>query len=44
MSVKKEMNRETFMEIARTALRTKLSSELADHIAEVCVVANLFLL
>ena len=42
MKVKKDMNREVLVNVARTSLRTKVYSELADMLAEVstCPVVN----
>jgi len=42
MKVQKEMNREVLVNVARTSLRTKVYSELADMLAEVstCPVVN----
>lgn len=38
MKVQKEMNREILVNVARTSLRTKVYSELADMLAEVSTV------
>ena len=35
VQVKGEMNRDLLVSVARTALRTKLYREMADHLAEV---------
>lgn len=37
VKVTKEMDRETLIDVARTSLRTKVHSELADILTEVCV-------
>lgn len=39
--LKEEMTRERLCQVARTALRTKVHSELADKLTEVCVDAVL---
>ena len=38
LKVKREMDRDILVSVARTALRTKLSQSVADHLAEVCDV------
>ena len=47
MKVHKEMNREVLVNVARTSLRTKVYSELADMLAEVStypVVSNVLVM
>jgi T-complex protein 1 subunit zeta len=36
VKVKKEMKRDTLLDVARTSLRTKVHAELADVLTEVC--------
>lgn len=41
MKITKEIDREMLINVARTSLRTKVHTELADHLTEVCVDAVL---
>lgn len=41
MSIKEEISREKLIQVANTALRTKVNQSLADKLTEVCVDAVL---
>ena len=37
VKISKDVDRDTLISVARTSLRTKVNSDLADHLTEVCV-------